>query len=105
MQLTPDARQLVRGKLKAAACILLATGTSRVAQGAEPTPTNTIDVTGLVYILNPRTGWPVEDAPRSVTVVASTCVEAGTLSTLAYLQGPLAEEFLREQRVQFRIVD
>jgi thiamine biosynthesis lipoprotein len=42
----------------------------------------------LGHILNPKTGWPVEGAPRSVTVVALTCLEAGTLSTLAYLQGP-----------------
>jgi thiamine biosynthesis lipoprotein len=58
----------------------------------------------LGHILNPRTGWPVEDSPRSVTVIAATCVEAGTLSTLAYLQGPRARDFLQEQGVQFRIV-
>jgi thiamine biosynthesis lipoprotein len=58
----------------------------------------------LGHILNPRTGWPVEDAPHSVTVVANACVEAGTLSTLAYLQGPRAREFLEAQGVQFRIV-
>ncbi len=58
----------------------------------------------LGHILNPKTGWPVENAPRSVTVLARTCVEAGTLSTLAYLQGPRAGDFLREQGVQFRIV-
>jgi len=58
----------------------------------------------LGHILNPKTGWPVEKAPRSVTVVAATCVEAGTLSTLAYLQGPRAGEFLAEQGVQYRIV-
>lgn len=51
----------------------------------------------LGHILNPRTGWPVENAPRSVTVAAPTCIEAGTLATLAYLQGPRAEEFLNEQ--------
>jgi thiamine biosynthesis lipoprotein len=55
----------------------------------------------LGHILNPRTGWPVEDAPRSVTVVAPTCLEAGTLSTLAYLQGPGARAFLEEQKLQF----
>lgn len=49
------------------------------------------------HILDPRTGWPVPGAPRSVTVVARSCVEAGTLSTLAMLQGPAAEEFLAEQ--------
>jgi thiamine biosynthesis lipoprotein len=58
----------------------------------------------LGHILDPRTGWPIEDAPRSVTVVASTCIEAGTLSTLAYLKGPGAAAFLEAQGVQFRIV-
>ncbi len=46
------------------------------------------------HVLDPRTGWPVSGAPRSVTVAAATCLEAGTLSTLAMLQGPQAEEFL-----------
>lgn len=49
------------------------------------------------HILDPRTGWPVPDAPRSVTVVAASCVEAGTLSTLAMLQGAGAEAFLAAQ--------
>jgi thiamine biosynthesis lipoprotein len=55
----------------------------------------------LGHILNPKTGWPVEDAPRAVTVLSRTCLEAGTLSTLAYLQGPRARDFLEEQGVQF----
>ncbi|HSP05601.1 MAG TPA: FAD:protein FMN transferase [Acidobacteriota bacterium] len=58
----------------------------------------------LGHILNPKTGWPVEDAPRSVTVLGRTCMEAGTLSTLAYLQGPQAREFLEQQGVQFWIL-
>jgi thiamine biosynthesis lipoprotein len=58
----------------------------------------------LGHILNPKTGWPVEEAPRAVTVLAQTCIEAGTLSTLAYLQGPRAREFLEQQGVQFWIV-
>jgi thiamine biosynthesis lipoprotein len=57
----------------------------------------------LGHILDPRTGWPVEGAPRSVTVVAGTCLEAGTLSTLAVLHGPGAAEFLREQGVLHRL--
>jgi len=57
----------------------------------------------LGHILNPKTGWPIAGAPRSVTVIAPTCVEAGTLSTLAYLQGPRAKEFLETEGVQFRI--
>jgi thiamine biosynthesis lipoprotein len=58
----------------------------------------------LGHILNPKTGWPVAGAPHSVTVVAPTCLEAGTLSTLAYLQGPGARAFLEQQGVQFWIV-
>jgi thiamine biosynthesis lipoprotein len=54
----------------------------------------------LGHILNPRTGWPVEDAPRSVTVLGRNCLEAGTLSTLAYLQGPGARAFLEQQGVR-----
>lgn len=57
----------------------------------------------LGHILNPRTGWPIDGAPRSVTVIAPTCVEAGTLSTLAYLQGPGAKRFLEAEGVQFRL--
>jgi thiamine biosynthesis lipoprotein len=58
----------------------------------------------LGHILDPRTGWPVEGAPRAVTVLAGTCVEAGSLATLAYLQGPGAESFLREQGVRYWVV-
>jgi thiamine biosynthesis lipoprotein len=53
----------------------------------------------LGHILDPRTGWPVADAPRSITVLAGSCVEAGTLSTLAYLRGSDAAALLSEQGV------
>lgn len=53
------------------------------------------------HILDPRTGWPVRDAPHSVTVVAGTCTEAGILSTLAMLHGAAAEEFLQQQAVTY----
>jgi thiamine biosynthesis lipoprotein len=58
----------------------------------------------LGHILNPLTGWPVEDPPMAVTVFANTCLEAGSLSTIAYLQGPRARRFLEEQGVTFRVV-
>lgn len=48
----------------------------------------------LGHILDPRTGWPVYDAPRSVTVAANSCVEAGLTATLAILNGRDAEGFL-----------
>jgi thiamine biosynthesis lipoprotein len=52
------------------------------------------------HILDPRSGWPVRDTPRSVTVAAASCVEAGMLATLAMLQGRGAESFLEEQGVR-----
>jgi thiamine biosynthesis lipoprotein len=51
------------------------------------------------HILDPRSGWPVRGAPRSVTVAAPTCTEAGLLSTLAMLQGAGAEAWLAAQGV------
>ncbi|MGB5739109.1 MAG: FAD:protein FMN transferase [Woeseia sp.] len=53
------------------------------------------------HILDPLSGWPVTDAPRSVTVAADTCTQAGMLATLAMLQGPDAESFLDAQGVQY----
>lgn len=57
------------------------------------------------HILDPRTGWPVAGAPRSVTVAASSCTEAGLLATLAMLQGAGARQFLEEQAVRHWILD
>jgi thiamine biosynthesis lipoprotein len=53
------------------------------------------------HILNPQTGWPVASAPRSVTVAAPTCTQAGMLATLALLRGRDAERFLDAQGVQY----
>ncbi len=53
----------------------------------------------LSHVLNPKTGWPIEDAPASVTVLAETCTQAGLFSTLAMLQGKNAETFLESQDI------
>ncbi len=53
------------------------------------------------HILNPKTGWPITGAPRSVTVAAPTCTEAGMLSTLAMLQGEACEQFLQNENIPF----
>lgn len=53
------------------------------------------------HILDVRSGWPVPNVPRSVTVAAGSCVEAGMLATLAMLQGSQAEAFLDEQSVRY----
>ena len=52
------------------------------------------------HILDPRNGWPVKGAPRSVTVLDVNCTQAGLLSTLAILQGARAEKFLRKLKVR-----
>lgn len=51
------------------------------------------------HILNPRTGYPIENAPLSVTVVAPTCIEAGFSATLAILQGENAQAFCQEHEL------
>jgi thiamine biosynthesis lipoprotein len=56
------------------------------------------------HILDPTTGWPIAGAPRSVTVAARTCTEAGMLATLSLLQGADAERFLTAQGVQFWVL-
>ena len=53
------------------------------------------------HILNPLTGWPIEGAPRSITVAAGNCTQAGMLATLAMLRGAEAETFLESQDTQF----
>ena len=53
------------------------------------------------HILAPRTGWPVEGCPLSVTVAAGESTTAGLLSTLAMLHGKEAEEFLKAQGNQY----
>jgi thiamine biosynthesis lipoprotein len=53
------------------------------------------------HILDPRTGWPVAGAPRSITVAAPTCTEAGMLATFAMLRGPDAESFLDAEGVRY----
>jgi len=57
------------------------------------------------HILNPKTGWPVEGAPRSVTVAANSCMEAGILATFAMLQGKSAKTFLQREAAQHWVVD
>lgn len=53
------------------------------------------------HVLNPKTGWSVENAPKSVTVAASTCTQAGILATIAMLKGASAAEFLKSQSLPY----
>lgn len=81
-----------------------ATPLIRLVQGAIATSGDghrCLEVDGRRYghILDARTGWPPPQAPRSVTVAATSCVEAGAYSTLAILRGPEAEAWLESQGV------
>ncbi|MEI6861985.1 MAG: FAD:protein FMN transferase [Verrucomicrobiota bacterium] len=40
------------------------------------------------HIVDPRTGEPVQNGCRQVTVLAPTCLQAGILSTTAFVLGP-----------------
>jgi FAD:protein FMN transferase len=55
------------------------------------------------HILDARTGWPVRNAPHSITVAADNCTQAGTLTTLAMLQGENAEQMLRTSGMRYWI--
>lgn len=46
------------------------------------------------HVIDPRTGRPTESGVRSVTVVATTCVDANTLSTAALVWGADAPRHL-----------
>ena len=79
-----------------------------IRQGALATSGNTlryIEVDGQRYghIINPKTGYPVEQAPLSVTVLAPNCVMAGMLATMSMLKGLDAEAFLQQQGVVFKV--
>ncbi|MGL5392892.1 MAG: FAD:protein FMN transferase [Shewanella sp.] len=79
-----------------------------ISQGALATSGDTrrfIEVNGQRYghIIDPRTGYPVLGAPRSVTVLGPNCVTAGMLATMAMLEGPNAEQFLQQQAVKHDI--
>ncbi|PHS13585.1 MAG: thiamine biosynthesis protein ApbE [Kangiella sp.] len=61
---------------------------------------------GKIYshLLNPKTGWPIENPPKSVTCFAENCVLAGTYSSLAMLQGSNAECFLKSEEIEHILV-
>ncbi|MEP1742716.1 MAG: FAD:protein FMN transferase [Kangiellaceae bacterium] len=76
-----------------------------ISQGAVATSGNTkrfFDYEGKRYghLMNPKTGYPVENPPLSVTTFADNCVMAGSYSSLAMLMGAQAEEFLTEQSIK-----
>jgi thiamine biosynthesis lipoprotein len=55
------------------------------------------------HVLNPRTGWSVRHALRSVTVAAIHCIDAGFISTMALLKGKQGKAFLEAQDLKYWI--
>jgi thiamine biosynthesis lipoprotein len=81
-----------------------ARGAIQIQQGALATSGDTYryvlkDGVRYGHILDPRSGWPVAGAPRSVTVAAPNCTQAGMLATFSMLQGSAAEDFLQAQEI------
>jgi len=60
-----------------------------------------IDGRRVGHLLDARTGWPAPGTPRSVTVAAPTCSQAGSYSTLAMLRGEGAEAFLEAEGIRY----
>jgi FAD:protein FMN transferase len=56
------------------------------------------------HLLNPITGQPA-DAVQSVSVLAPSCLVAGSLASIAFLKADLALDFLRESGYEFLLVD
>ena len=49
------------------------------------------------HTIDPRTGAPVDQAPRSVTVSCTTCMDVGVKATLAMLHGGKCRGFFEIQ--------
>jgi FAD:protein FMN transferase len=47
----------------------------------------TVDGRRFGHIIDPRTGWPVANGCTQATVIAGTCLQAGMLSTSAFIAG------------------
>jgi thiamine biosynthesis lipoprotein len=51
------------------------------------------------HLLDPRSGWPVQGGPASVTALASHCLVAGTASTVAMLRGAEGPDWLAAEGI------
>ena len=56
------------------------------------------------HILDPRTGLPAPAVWRTVTVAATSCVRANTLTTAAVVRGERAPDWLRSFGLPARLV-
>ena len=63
---------------------------SNFAVAASGDAARRFEINGVRYghILDPRSGWPVANGMRAVTVLAPTCLQAGIYSTTLFVLGP-----------------
>ena len=57
------------------------------------------------HILDPRTGWPADPVWRTVSVAATTCLTANTISTAAIVRGWRAMNWIDALGLSARLVD
>jgi FAD:protein FMN transferase len=94
-----------RPGLEGAAMMLLDLSTGALATSGDSHRFLVKDGVRYGHVLDPRTGYPVRGAPRSVTVAAASCTEAGMWATLAMLNGGQAAAFLQAQGRTHWIID
>ncbi|MBV8982981.1 MAG: FAD:protein FMN transferase [Acidimicrobiia bacterium] len=58
----------------------------------------------LHHVVDPRTGLPADEVWRTVSVAASTCVDANIASTAAIIRGHTAPEWLSDRGLPARLV-
>ncbi len=63
-----------------------------------------IDGVRYCHLLDPRTGWPARGL-ASVSVIADTCLAAGTLATVAMLKGDSGAAWLDATNVRYLCID
>jgi thiamine biosynthesis lipoprotein len=70
--------------------IWVSMGLTRKAMATSGDSLHCVNVGGRRYghIIDTRTGWPVANGCTQATVIADTCLQAGMLSTAAFIAGP-----------------
>jgi thiamine biosynthesis lipoprotein len=63
------------------------TGNRGVASSGDYVRSFVIEGRRYGHIIDPRTGWPVANGCTQATVIAGTCLQAGVLSTTAFILG------------------
>ena len=63
------------------------TGNRGVASSGDYVRSFVIEGRRYGHIIDPRTGWPVANGCTQATVIAGTCLQAGVLSTTAFVLG------------------